>query len=789
MFLLPFVPGQIAYFSCSPILYTLSQRSFTPCSSACRRPRVAMSSRNQQAYGRDFTYWSSISTISSCRKAIELWGTEDQMPKSKAPKAEVVEVALRVATSRTPQPGAVQFFNVISGGKDIPDWLKLQQGQSVRKPKPSGTTGTQQTRPDIGIAGADPTCVGNSNPTGNPGPSTSGGPGNISFPRSQGLQQPAGPANHPATPSTPSHPLVELNRRRPLVTNNGASWRDIFEEVQIKALHRGTEVARDAPRTVSNLRSAKDLASINTKTLEGLFNDKDDPRISHVRVRFYEYDLSIVGFVNGNQEVLDRPRSYFPIQDYMFSGAGKLYPYRGRGPVWGNNSCALDCVLVAARLLDIGLTTADIGNPTREQWLASLDDFEVAFIDTVHADWDIYTEETSIARRRLFMNQFLDRSNSKKPATAPKSLLGNFLASTAVWEECTSMARQFAFRTYPINICASCGYSKPFERNEGELRSITLSDPTPTQNSDTSMAELLQRWFGVPGQAEHRQHRLPNGCGGRGLFTRRVIVGEMPHRLAVLPSTQYRNIRGATDDTINFQYRGPDEREHPVIYRWLGGIYKQMNHFRVYWRDNSYPDLSGNIKIYDGKLLLGTLLGGVPPQHPEYKVVDWWAGGTDILFYERVDVNDAYVASKITQEVSQKIAARFEKQVKNESGPSTVTSPQNTTGSSPQEGTGGSTRSASQRGGIPGALKENPIILQSSKDTKGEGKAISDNLPDDVGRSSISKTGFPLAKDNPSEGTLKKPLSTAGTKRARSTSPDPVTELGAEPKKPRSSNP
>ena len=710
------------------------------------------------------------------------------MPKPKAPKAEVVEAALRVATSLTPQPNATHFFGVISGGKDIPDWLKLQR-QSLRKSKPSGTTGTQQTRPDIRIAEADPTYVGNSNPVGKPGPSTSGGLGNFSFPRSQGLQQPAGPANHAAVPSIPSHPLVELNRRRPLVTNNEASWSDIFEEVQIKALHRGTEVAKDAPRTASNLRSAKDLASINTETLEGLFNDEDDPRISHVRVRFYEYDLKIAGFDNGNYEALDRPRSHFPVHEYMFSGAGKLYPYRGRGPVWGNNSCALDCVLVAARLLDIGLTTADIGNQPRELWLASLDDFEAAFIDAVHGDWDIYTEETSLARRRLFMNKFLDRSNSKKPATAPKSLLGNFLASTAVWEECTSMASQFTFRTYPISICASCGHSKSFKQNEGELRSITLSDPTPTQDSDTSMTELLQQWFGVPDQAEHRQHRLPNGCGGRALFNRRVVVGEMPHRLAVLPSTLYRNIRGATDDTISFQYFGTDGREHPVTYRWLGGIYRQMNHFRVYWRDNSYPDLSGNIKIYDGKLLLGTLLGGVPPQHPEYKVVDWWASGTDILFYELVDVNDAYVASKITQEVSQRIAARFNKQAKSESGLSTVTSPQNTTGSSPQEGNYGSTRSASQGGGIPEALKDNPIIPQFSKDTNRRGIAISDSLPDDVGRSSISETGIPFAKHNTSEANLKKPLSTAGTKRSLSTSPDPATDLGPEPKKPRLSNP
>ena len=785
MFLLSFIPGPIAYFLRSPISYNLLEDHC----SACRPPSMAKSSRNCHAYGRDLAYWSSISTIASCRKVIEQWGTKDQMPKLKAPKAEVVEAALRVATSLTPQPDATQFFNLISGGKDIPDWLKLQQRQKLGKSKPPGAAGTKQTRPDVKTAGVEPKCAGSSVPAGKPGPSTSGGPGNISYPRPQGLQQPTGPAAHPAISSTPGHSLVELNRRRPLVTNNEASWREIFEEVQIKALHRGIEVAKDAPRTIAKLRSSKDLAFINTKTLEGLFNDEDDPRISQVRVRFYEYEIRVAGFDNGNHEAPERPRSHFPVHEYMFSGAGKLYPYRGRGPVWGNNSCALDCVLVAARLLDVGLTTADIGNQPRELWLASLDHFQAAFIDAVHADWDIYTAETSVARRTLFMNQFLDRSNSKKPATAPKSVFGNFLASTAVWEECTSMASQFTFRTHSISICASCGHSKTFKENESEQRSITLSDPTPTQDSDTTMTELLQQWFGVPGEAEHRQHRLPNGCGGRGLFNRRVIVGEMPHRLTVLPSTQYRNIRGATDDTISFQYYGTDGREHPVVYRWLGGIYKQLNHFRVYWRDNSYPDLSGNIKVYDGKLLLGTLVGGVPPHHPEYKVVDWWAQGADILFYERVDVNDAYIASTITQEVCQRIAARFNKQVENGSGQSIVTSPENTKGSSPQEGKDGSTRSALQRGGIPGALKDKPIIPQASTNTEGMSNVIPANLPDDVGKSPSLKTSIPFAKDIPSEDKLTKPLSKAGTKRRLSTSPDPAPDDGPEPKKPRLSKP
>ena len=814
---------------------------------------MAVPSQNLQAYGHDLVYWTSISTIPSCRKVIELWGTKDQMPKPKASKAQVVEAALRVVTSRNPQPGAIHFFSIISNGKEVPDWLEAQQPSNTGKLNLPGTAGEQQTPSDNNVEKAGPSRTEKHGPTAKPGKPIKSGLGRNPFPPTQHLTPSIGPVGRPVIPSGSSLPLVELSRRRPLVTNDDASarqasWREVFEDTQTRALHRGTEVAGDARRTTSNLRPAKHLSSVNTTTLEGLFNDEDDPRISHVRVRFFEDDSRILGYDNRNYEALQRPRSHFPVQEYMFSGLGKLYPYRGRGPVWDNNSCALDCVLVVARLLDVGLTAADIGDQPRELWLASLDDFEMAFIDAVHADWDIYTKATSISQRRLFMNQFINRSNSKKPPTAPKSRLGDFLASTALWEECTSMANQFTFRTRRISICASCGQSNSSKQVEPEQRSITLRDPTPTQDTDISMADLLQQWFGVPDRAEHRDHGPPNGCGAPGLFSRRVVVGEMPHRLVVLPSMQYRNIRGATDDTIRFQYLGTDGREHAAVYRWLGGIYYQLHHFRVYWRDSPYPDRSGNIKLYDGKLLLGTIIGGVPPQHPDYKVVDWWANGTDILFYERVDVNDAAAASRITQEVSQKIATRFNKQVKGRSQSQLVTPSKKPSDTAPQEGkdksddkgvpgmTLRSNTSSNRAGGSRGVVKDKPVIPQPSKNTKGKGEAIGETPADEDENSSNLKTikaptkrskGRPKkapskathppstslgpapslgseSKKPPSKANTpnllpslsdpapdpgsesKKPSSKAGTKRLHTTSPDRAPNLGSEAKKPSS---
>ena len=46
----------------------------------------------------------------------------------------------------------------------------------------------------------------------------------------------------------------------------------------------------------------------------------------------------------------------------------------------------------------------------------------------------------------------------------------------------------------------------------------------------------------------------------------------------------------------------------------------------------------GYLRVYDGVMLKGAIVGGVGPALPEYKVDAFWAKGTDMLFYERLEV-------------------------------------------------------------------------------------------------------------------------------------------------------
>lgn len=87
-----------------------------------------------------------------------------------------------------------------------------------------------------------------------------------------------------------------------------------------------------------------------------------------------------------------------------FDVDGNEYAYRGRGPVWSNNSCAFDCAVVLGKLLDAGSTVVDIDR-NQLDWRERLTVPEHIFITATNANWDVYSDSQSIAIRDQFLTR------------------------------------------------------------------------------------------------------------------------------------------------------------------------------------------------------------------------------------------------------------------------------------------------------------------------------------------------------------------------------------------------
>jgi hypothetical protein len=326
------------------------------------------------------------------------------------------------------------------------------------------------------------------------------------------------------------------------------------------------------------------------------------------------------------------------------------YPIRGRGPVWSDNSCAIDACIVAGMLLDAGSTIAD----RRNCWPSALSRHEDQFLEVVEKNWSIMTREQSIAERNNFW-KIVHREERKKieqgNMTAEAKIIaseawqiGRILPPVTIWQLCTANFQQFHFQYFSrTGKCTNCHQEGP-RTGTVSINSITPDYP---KVASITLQETLQRYFSVS--------KICRECEIGTVIKDKMVVGELPLRLAVFPDRRC----AITEHTRNVQFHhhtvdpalwpadaGENEsRPDPpstgtnVEYRWLGGIYYNHAHFRVYWTDNDRqePD-QGHFKVYDGMCAEGAIVGQIPPAHATERIhPDWVNAGTQtILFYEKV---------------------------------------------------------------------------------------------------------------------------------------------------------
>ncbi|KAL2009664.1 hypothetical protein VTN00DRAFT_5471 [Thermoascus crustaceus] len=353
--------------------------------------------------------------------------------------------------------------------------------------------------------------------------------------------------------------------------------------------------------------------------------------------------------------------------------------FRGRGPVWRNNSCAIDCAIVAGRLLDAGSTIIDRGEDAMA-WEEQLTELEKAFLDTLDMNWDVFPAQTSSDQRDRFWQVIARHMQGVA--------IGQSMSVTALWVEATKSFGQFKFSYTEEKTSCSC------KGNRTRSSFITASAVTPpfcqTDIDGVRMETLLRRFF---------RHETPTDCrycDKKGVVMTRRVFHNLPMRLVVQPHHEALPMNHTSN--ISFPYYDETGREQLATYRWLGGIYcartvasdedngeQTVHHFRVYWTDAERGEVdNGEIRMYDGMRNLGLIVGNISPLHRDDRVPEpWWKDvAIPLLFYEQVLNPDENVLNVAQQAVQNMINIQKDNQlILNEHTP---WSPQNPSTSGPR---------------------------------------------------------------------------------------------------------
>lgn len=330
-------------------------------------------------------------------------------------------------------------------------------------------------------------------------------------------------------------------------------------------------------------------------------------------------------------------------EKYSIVKDGDCLKYCGRGPIWKDNSCFWDSIVVSCRMLNAGSTYLDRG-VSPGAWEDGLTTIQRAFLDVLRMDWDFFDETTSIAQRDMFLELFHRESSDEgiKPKPKPR---GEMDSAAARWNDIAGPFNQFSFRAHVRRQPCSCQNRGPSCTPTEDMRYITPPYQEPDKKGVT-ISNLLQRW----------SHFIRPHCSSGGRKTTNVIHGNLPLRLVVQITAGTRLLDHTSQD-ISFSYTriepasGNESSEH-VCYRWLGGIYCSGAHFRVYWNDSAWGAKTvESLQVYDGRQAAGAIIGNVPPASELEPIPGYWMKYCPpLLFYEQV-VNPDPLALEAAQAV------------------------------------------------------------------------------------------------------------------------------------------
>lgn len=326
-----------------------------------------------------------------------------------------------------------------------------------------------------------------------------------------------------------------------------------------------------------------------------------------------------------------------------FNPEGNAYPCRGRGPVYRNNSSAVDCAIVVGRLLDAGSTVIDRKDPN---WHHNFSDAERAFIEATDVNWDVCTPDDSADIRDALWGVLAEAD--------PKIGVGNVNPFWTIWSTCTQDFAQFQFRyTQSVTNCQCSGLGITTEQFDSSFVMASLrADEAP----GVSMQELVARFFAPVGNGDC------SVCNNPQSMPRQKHFSSLPVRMVVLCDDK--RVKNHTEN-LEFTYADATQTIQTAKYRWIGGVHYKNGHFRVVWSDvERGEDGTGELRYYNSKENHGLIIGGIQAAHPDEKVPGSWMGDGmfPMLIYERIQNPEPEVLNVAAKSMQDLIACQKQEQ-------------------------------------------------------------------------------------------------------------------------------
>ncbi|KAK1147533.1 hypothetical protein N8T08_000875 [Aspergillus melleus] len=321
---------------------------------------------------------------------------------------------------------------------------------------------------------------------------------------------------------------------------------------------------------------------------------------------------------------------------------GRDYPYRGRGPVGTFNTSAIDCVIVAAKLLDAGSTVIDRCN---KGWRAQLTPLESALIKTTEVDWDLcFTDESEMLRNN-FWHVVGD--------SLPEVWVGDIHWLQGIWTRATANFAQFHFTYYDQFSPCECNPDRERGDTTGPWKNTFMQPSEVPEDGEgpVTMQTRLAQEFAFSVQVDCDVCDTPNAV------TRWRTFESLPARLVTMVDPDVPVTKHTQDLTFEVETFA---KRTSVTYRWVGGIYEYKGQFRVFWADNRPGEVAhGEVCMYDGSKNLGMIVGGLSYGHPSERVpYEWWSrNAIPLVFYERVDNVSPQVLNTVMSSVGSMIEA------------------------------------------------------------------------------------------------------------------------------------
>lgn len=309
------------------------------------------------------------------------------------------------------------------------------------------------------------------------------------------------------------------------------------------------------------------------------------------------------------------------VENLEFSQNGFEFPYRGRGPVGTTQSCFIDCVIMVGKLLDAGCTVGDRKDGRSNRFT----DIERAFIEITNMNWDAFDEKVSGELRDSFHRLLC--------TTYPQLMIGHLCPPWSAWSVCTKHFEQFRFYyTTEKTRCVCKGGSIKSSKKHGCFIGNYLADE---DSRGVKVSALVERSWPARKPYACQNCGAEDGQGGPSISKR---ITRLPLRLVVMPILGTRVLNHT--DNVEFKYLNGDSKVCKAMYRWLGGIYFHGEHARVWWTDAARGEMDlGDLRMYDGTQVAGTMFGGIPPNDLNERVDPAWAQNAEcppMLFYEQV---------------------------------------------------------------------------------------------------------------------------------------------------------